>query len=147
MPDDAKRRRRSMPDHRAHLRRLAILRRLQAGPATWREIVEAVGPLSYGVQARDASTLSGSENDVRYSVNRDIAWLRRIGCAIPFRRGKPGEGQYVLEAAPLEMAEPLHLGEAQQMALDFLERQWAGEEGPAAEAVRSLLELVRRAAQ
>jgi hypothetical protein len=142
MPDDW---RRSMADYKAHRRRLAILRRLQSGPATWRDIVEAVGPVSYGVQVRDASTLNGDENNVRYSVCRDIAWLRRIGCNIPFQRGRPGEGRYVLEAAPVEMAEPLRLDEAQEMALDFLDRQWAGEEGPAAEAVRSLLELVRKA--
>jgi hypothetical protein len=97
------------------------------------------------VSVGDVSTLSGSENNVRYSVNRDVAWLRKVGCDIPFQRGKPGEGRYVLEAAPVEMAEPLRLDEAQEMALDFLERQWAGEEGPAAEAVRSLLELVRKA--
>jgi hypothetical protein len=115
--------------------------------AAWRELVEAVGPISYGVSVGDVSTLNGDENNIRYSVNRDVAWLRKVGCDIPFRRGKPGEGRYALRAAPVEMAEPLRLDEAQEMALDFLEREWGGEEGPAAEAVRSLLELVRKAAK
>jgi hypothetical protein len=101
-------------------RRLAILRRLQSGPATWRELVEAVGPISYGVSVGDVSTLNGDENNIRYSVNRDVAWLRKVGCDIPFRRGKPGEGRYALRAAPVEMAEPLRLDEAQEMALSIL---------------------------
>jgi predicted DNA-binding transcriptional regulator YafY len=143
--DSAPRRRRSMPDHREARRRLAILRRLQAGPATWRELAEAVGPISYGIAAGDVSALNGNETVIRLSVNRDVAWLRRVGCRIRFQRTGPGEGgQYVLEGGvPAEMAAPLRLDPAQLLALDFLEREWAGQEGPAAEAVRSLLGRIR----
>ena len=137
-----------MPDHRdAHRRRLAALRRLQAGPATWQEIVEAVGPAQYGVEAGADFSLNGSEDRVRFAVHHDLDWLREIGCEISFRRGRPGTGgRYVLEKAPVEMpAAPLRLDGAQSLALNALERQWSGEEGEVAQAVRSLLALVREA--
>ena len=73
-------------------RRLATLRVLAGRPASWQEIVEAVGSDHYG-QGEAA----------RYSVHLDIRWLRSVGCVISVRGNARTGKRYVLESAPPDL--------------------------------------------
>lgn len=150
-----------MPSMRRNVddRRLATLRVLAGGPASWQEIVEAVGTSNYS-QGEAA----------RYSVHLDIRWLRSVGCIISVRGNAQTGKRYVLESAPPDLAKGtwvetvlcsaedgrpkthiyrdghlawLELSDEEQAALVWLEGMVAIGQAPA--GVASLLDKIRRA--